>query len=397
MREHVPARDARKRDDRQGDSRLGTSPDARRPHPREDDRRDNAEHRQRADPRVRKAGDQPRARRQVRSKPSVERGDQRRDVGQNGIDDGGEQSEPEQRRDHGRRKRVAEHGVGRHRPELHEQDRRRHDATGCRDGHHARDDAGQWIALEQPHERRHENEDRRDGRERELEARVEEVVRAPDEQHQGADEEKPPAIALTGTDPREGGQGAGDTGADDGRLCADGHHIGADRGERADFADETRDPEEPGEQQHASGHERDVRPRDRQQVVEAGCPEIIPQGVGQPFVLSEDDAEQDRAPFSGRPGRDGGVDRAAYTVCEPGQPASVTDDTPVSTAHDHVDAVATKPRPFIEAVVRSARRDERRSQLEHGALRRRPPEWKLEQDRLSDPLGAEPLDAGGYA
>ena len=86
-----------------------------------------------------------------------------------------------------------------------------------------------------------------------------------------------------------------------------------------------------------------------------------------------------------------------HTVCEPGQPASVTDDTPVSTAHDHVHAVATKPRPFIEAVVRSARRDEHRRQPEHGALRRRPPERKLEQDRLSDPLRAEPLDAGGYA
>ena len=109
-------------------------------------------------------------------------------------------------------------------------------------------------------EPRHENEDRRDGRERELEARVEEVYGLQTSSPAAPTRRKSPAIALTGTDPREEGQAPGDTGADDGRLCADGHHIGADRGERADFADEMRDPEEPGEQQHASGHERDVRP-----------------------------------------------------------------------------------------------------------------------------------------
>ena len=73
----------------------------------------------------------------------------------------------------------------------------------------------------------------------------------------------------------------------------------------------------------------------------------------------------------------------------------MADDTPVTAARDDVHAVATEPRPFVEAVIRSARCDERRRQLEHGALRRRPPERKLEQNRLPDPPRAEPLDAGG--
>ncbi len=113
-----------------------------------------------------------------------------------------------------------------------------------------------------------------DRRERELEAGIEERVRAPGEQDGGRDEQDVPRVALARDEPGDRDGDAGDRGPDHGRLRADGEHVGDDRGDRrhvrparAAARQATRAASTPDREQH------DVLARDGEQVVEPGAPE----------------------------------------------------------------------------------------------------------------------------
>ena len=305
------------------------------------------------------------------SQPSSQH-EQRGDVRDDWVDSCREQAEPEQRRDDGRRHRVGDHGVRRHGAELEEEDRRGGDAARDRHGDDGCRRTRQRVSLQPAHQARHEREDRGDGRERELKAGVEQVVRVPREQHERSEKQEPPAIPLAGTHPRERCEAARHAGPYHRRLRADGEHVRADRRERPDLPRHPRDAEQPCDEQHAAGDERDVLTRHGEQVVEPRGTERVPQVFVEPFVLAEHDPEQHGTPLAGDARRERGGDRSPEPVGNAAEPSAAADDLWVATSQDHVDAVAPKPRALVEAIVAGPRRGHEDRKLEDRALGRRP-------------------------
>ncbi len=322
--------------------------------------------------RVRDRGDCPGAEHEIRREPAVQPDEQRSDVRDDRVDRCCEQAEPEQRRDHGRRHRVGDHGVRRHGAELEEQDRGRCDPARDRYGDDRCRRTRQRVSLQPTHQARHEREDGGDGRKRELKAGVEQVVRVPREEHEGAEEQEPPAIPLAGTHPREGREPARDSGPYHRRLRADGEHVRADRRERPDLARHPRDTEQPGDEQHAARDERDVLTRDGEQVVEARGTERVTQVFVQPFVLPEHDPEQHGTPLAGDARRERGGDRSPEPVGDAAEASPATDDLWIATSQDDVYAVTPEPGALVEAVLAGPRLGHEDRELEDRALRRRP-------------------------
>ena len=151
------------------------------------------------------------------------------------------------------------------------------------------------IAVERAPDPRDADEDARDRDERQLESRLEERRRRPDEEDERPEREEVPAVPRPGGEPRERREHAGDARADDGRLPADGEHVRADGGDRQELADHPRQPEQPADAEHARGDEGDVLPRDGEQVREPRRAELLAHALGQAFVLADDDAEHERS------------------------------------------------------------------------------------------------------
>ena len=171
-------------------------------------------------------------------------------------------------------------------------------------------------AVELAPDARNGDEDRGDGGERQLEAGLQERRRHPRHQHQRADGEEVPTVARARGEPRKRGESSGDRGAGHRRLPADGKHVGGDHAERRELPERSRESEEPAEQEDARGEERDVLPRDGEQVVETGGAEVVLHVVRQPFVLAEHDAENDAAADAGRAPPDGELDPVAKAIAE---------------------------------------------------------------------------------
>ena len=132
--------------------------------------------------RMRQPADHPRAQREVCGQPPVdprEQGGQRR---RDRSHDRRDERDPEERGDDWSSERVRRDRVERNDSELREQDRRRCEPARPGD----RDDLGERVRHRVPRQRlleaRDDDEDRPDGRERELEAGVQERVRAPGQQ-----------------------------------------------------------------------------------------------------------------------------------------------------------------------------------------------------------------------
>ena len=141
---------------------------------------------------------------------------------------------------------------------------------------------------------------------------------------------------------------------------------------------DSRETDEPHEQQRAARDEHDVLPRDREQVVEPGRPEALPQVVREALVLAEDHAFHDGAPYSGQAAADDAREPAMECVRDPSQAAAPADEPPAVAAQHDVHAVPSKPRALVEAVGRSARKHELTDHLESSAERRRTAERELE-------------------
>ena len=164
-----------------------------------------------------------------------------------------------------------------------------------------------------------------------------------------------PPIARAGEQPRERGQATGDPGAHDRGLPADREDVGADRADRGDLGRQPVDPQQPREPEHTDREERDVLPRDGQQVVEPGGLEVGAELVREPLVLAEHDSREHRAPLAAEPRGDRARNVRAEPVRDAADPAASAHDPPVAAVEHDVDAAAGQPAAFVEAVLRTAR------------------------------------------
>jgi hypothetical protein len=159
--------------------------------------------------------------------------------------------EPEERSDDRGRQRIARDRVEWHLAELEHEDRGRDRATGGRDRQHRDQPHRDGIALEPSLEPRDEDEDRRYCGERQLEARLEQRIRAPAQKDSRAQQEEVPPVPCATAQPRERSKHSRNARAYHGRLPAHGHHVADDRGQRPDLPHNSRDAEQPREQQDA--------------------------------------------------------------------------------------------------------------------------------------------------
>src|SRR5207237_6405339 len=136
-------------------------------------------------------------------------------------------------------------------------------------------------------EPRREPEDGANGRERELEARVENGVRVRAEQDERAEQEKVPAVALAGREPGQRRERSGDSRPHDRRLRTHGEDVAADARQRAELAEPARNADEPREDQHAAADQGHVLTGHGKKVIETRGPELLAELVGQSLVLAE--------------------------------------------------------------------------------------------------------------
>jgi len=193
-------------ENRRGDRCRTPEPRPARNHEHGDERRRPEEGKQcapRLDLRVRQAADRPRAEREIRGQPAVDPGEGRRGLRQHRVKSGGCEGEAEERGNDRRRERVGDERVDGDRPEMKPEDGSRRSAACSGE----RDDLGeldrQRVALQPRLDPRDEDEDCGDGGERELEARLEQAVRAPREQDGRSYEQEIPAVARAGREPGE--------------------------------------------------------------------------------------------------------------------------------------------------------------------------------------------------
>ena len=216
----------------------------------------------------------------------------------------------------------------------------------------------------------------------------------PGEQHERAEQEEPPAVALPRADPGERRERSRDTCAHDGRLGADREHVGPDCCERAHLARHARDPEQPRHEEHAARDESDVLAGHGEQVVEPRGAERVPQAYGRALrprrarSRAARHAARRRLPTRARlpmPDRS----RSATPPRPPRRP-TISGARPFRTTwtpwrRSHVRS--SKPSSELPRLG-----DEHR-QPEHRSLRRRTADGQLEQDRLADVAAGEALDA----
>ena len=281
--------------------------------------------------------------------------------------------------------------------ELQPGDRRGRQTAGGRHRDHGPQPRAQRISLEKALEARDEDEDRDHRRKRELKAGVEERVRVPGEQDDRPDEQQMPAVGRARGEPGERAERTGDPGTDDRRLGADREHVGPDRRECAELAEQARQAEQPGEQHRTGGDERDVLSGHREQVIEPRRAEAATQLVRETVVLAEHHAFDDRGTFTVEPSRDRMPQTSSNRVRDPADSATTTDDPPVVDTQDDVDAVPAKPGSLVEPVLGAARRSHDHERLQDGSLRRCASARQLQQDRLAQRQPAEALDDGRRA
>ena len=229
-----------------------------------------------------------------------------------------------------------------------------------------------------------------------MEAGLEQARWGPGEQDRRAERQEVPAVARPRQEPGQRGEPACDTGPNHGRLPADREHVGGDRRDGDDLGGEPWDPQQPGEPEHAEREERDVLPRDGQEVIEPGRLEAVPELVREPLVLAEHDAREHRAPLPFEPRGDRARDMRTKSIGDAADAPAAADDPPVATVEHDVNAAARQPAALVEPVFRPARRVHPRTEGEDGALRRRAADGQLEQNTLPQRAVTEPPHLGGH-
>src|SRR5450830_303438 len=288
---------------------------------------------------------------------------------------------------------VREHPVDGHVAELEDHDRGRHQAAAERDGDNRPQKRRQRRSLEQALERSHRHEDGNDGRERELEAGIEERARIPDEQREGSKQQEVPAIAWPRRQPGQRGERSSHGCPHHRRLQADHEHVSHDRRQRQHLAQAPGYAAEPGEAKHTSNEKGNVLARDREQVVETGAPEGLAQLSRETFVLAQHETQYEPAPLTGQPKREIVCEPLAQAVAETADASAPADAAPGARSQNDVYSLASEPGSLVEAARGRPRRQlYLGAELEHG-----PDRWRLtgrerEPDALAKRSAPEALD-----
>ena len=334
--------------------------------------------------------DEPCTAREVRRAPAVEPRESRCRRRCDGRERRGREGEREERRDDGRSERVRRHGEKRDGVELQPRDRRGRNAAGGRDRDHARERPRQRIALEHPHEPRHERRrspgprqttagspgrtgctgSSRAERARPAEAHTSGPARAPTARRATrAPRQRPHGSPRAGDRPRARMQPSRPTPR---------ARPGAGAGRRATQA-------------RAPRRRRTRRSARRPQAGGRG-PKRGSGGVTRPECPDRRRGRRLRARPVCRRRRPTATDEASLErrrSATPAEPAPLSYGPPAVHAQHHVDAVAPQPGSLVEPVRRGARQRKHAECLEFGALRRRAAEWELEQDGFVRPQAAE--------
>jgi hypothetical protein len=256
------------------------------------------------------------------------------------------------------------------------------DSARCRHADELRKLTGNGISLECADDARRDDEDRRDGGERKLEAGIEERIRTPAEEHGGADEQGLPAITFATGQPRERTEPGGERSADDGRVEPDGERVGDDGQQSSDLGEIDSEAEEQDQGGSATADRSDLQSVDSETVVEAGGAEIVEQLLVDRGRATEHDrldhvaslASQAQDCVTGEPTPD--------AVAEAGDSAASAGDPPGLSTNDRVDALPTEPLRLVETIRRSWRSPQIADELQPRPFRRRAPERELKQDRF---------------
>ena len=340
----------------------------------------------RADLGVRKSPDQASAEGQVGREPAARPREARRRSGQDRVDHRSRERESEQRCDDRRGERIARHREEWNGAELEVEDGSGRNAARSRHGQGVGEPPREGIALEPPDEVRDDQEDRRDGGERQLESRVEERVRVPRKQDRRPDEEEVPPVGRPGRQPRERGEGPRDAGANDRGLPAHREHVRRDAEERAEVARPARQAREPGEEKHAGNDVEDVLARHSQQVVEAGNAEVVLQALRQARDVAEHDRFDERAPLACQPAGEGRRHRTPERVAQPTDAAPAPNGAERARSEDDVNPLPPQVRGLVEAAgsVSGRRESDDGGRHDQRALGWRPLRREFEPGRLVD-------------
>ena len=92
-----------------------------------------------------------------------------------------------------------------------------------------------------------------------------------------------------------------------------------------------------------------------EQVVEAGCPEVVTQALGNCLVVSEHDAGENGTALARGTAGQRTFHVCAEVILDRCEAAASSGRTPAVSAQHDVDAVAPQPRPLVEAVLRASR------------------------------------------
>ena len=222
--------------------------------------------------------------------PTGEPGQRGRCTGEDGLDRRGGEGEPDQRRHRGLGGDVRRDRPERDRAEVEPDDGRGDDTA--RDRHH--EDvprlARHGVPLGDARGTRQRDEDRRDGRERQLKPGLEPRGRHPRQQHQRADGERVPAVARAGDDPGERSEHAGDRRPHDRRLPSDRERVREHHDDRDALADEPPDTGDARDGHDADRRDRDVLARHGEQVHQPARLECVAERAVDAAVLAEHDA-----------------------------------------------------------------------------------------------------------
>src|SRR5262249_12855690 len=162
----------------------------------------------------------------------------------------------------------------------------------------------------------------------------------------------------------------------------DGERIADHREQRRRLSDVDSEADQEDERGSSTSNRGDFEPVHGETVVEARRAEVVEQTLIDVGGPAEDDrldhvsslAAQTRGRVAAQPATDAVAD-AGDASAPPDQPVRLT-------AQDCVDALPAQPLRLVEAVRRSRRSLQLAEEPEQRALRRRSPEWELEQGRL---------------
>ena len=145
-------------------------------------------------------------------------------------------------------------------------------------------------------------------------------------------------------------------------MEADRKRVRADGDERRELGREAMTTKD---EQRAARDGPDLQAVDGEAVVEARRAEAREQRVAETLRPAEHDRLDDRSTLAVQAVRAVGREPALQPVADAADPAAPADDAPLLGAQHDVDALAAKPRRFVEAVRRPARQlqdpDERKA------------------------------------